>query len=560
MSMAEVRRAFFFCSQSELQCQCRTLWANFNFYSVGTPALSIPRSSPSPRLSDVRTPSPGAGYDPRIVSGSFDSGNGLHSPVSPSSSGRSRSPLVPDEHPMIPRNDWGVPVGSDPFSASPTKSIPNTPPRPSTPESDTELGYRGDDPSDDESPLPYSKGDSLAVRPGIRRAETAPNSFERMRGGTMDDTAADARLKMLERKETAPLNVRSRGDSNAQDPFSSQQTPTTSHSRSDSPNDLPDSLAFPSGLANRASIASSTSSYTTPTLPPDEDNNRFSTFSASTTRLSMGEMSSATHARNRSSSRRISKSTGSKPKGIKLPMETLEEESLPYTSQLSPSEMDASVPGASGSSLAIPTSRQRTKSGPSSMSTSRSSSSASRRHRPKTCVKCGKTIEDGRWIPVDAGHSPTSPSLDQSQQHLTIKSTSSSMSSGSGSSSSGEVLCEKDWKEMYLPKCRRCGLTIESQAVSSADGQLKGKYHRACFNCSTCHVRFRPLTLHDRSEANNQFVWRIVSSTTETLSRQGVLCLRGSSVLRLPLPCCEQLFVCLPNLSKTYRRALRRRS
>lgn len=37
-------------------------------------------------------------------------------------------------------------------------------------------------------------------------------------------------------------------------------------------------------------------------------------------------------------------------------------------------------------------------------------------------------------------------------------------------------------------QCRRCDLPIEKQAVSSSDGQLKGKYHRNCFNCHECHV------------------------------------------------------------------------
>ena len=42
--------------------------------------------------------------------------------------------------------------------------------------------------------------------------------------------------------------------------------------------------------------------------------------------------------------------------------------------------------------------------------------------------------------------------------------------------------------EMFLSKCRRCNLSIEKQAVSSSDGQLKGKYHKECFNCDTCYV------------------------------------------------------------------------
>ncbi|KAF5386795.1 hypothetical protein D9615_001605 [Tricholomella constricta] len=79
-----------------------------------------------------------------------------------------------------------------------------------------------------------------------------------------------------------------------------------------------------------------------------------------------------------------------------------------------------------------------------------------RARKPKVCLKCDRKIENGRWVQVD----------------------------------NGGVLCEKCWKNMYLPKCRRCNLPIENQAVSSADGQLKGKYHRECFNCHTCHKPF----------------------------------------------------------------------
>lgn len=48
-------------------------------------------------------------------------------------------------------------------------------------------------------------------------------------------------------------------------------------------------------------------------------------------------------------------------------------------------------------------------------------------------------------------------------------------------------------KKPYLTsssQCRRCNLPIEKQAVSSSDGQLKGKYHRDCFNCHTCQKPF----------------------------------------------------------------------
>ena len=83
-----------------------------------------------------------------------------------------------------------------------------------------------------------------------------------------------------------------------------------------------------------------------------------------------------------------------------------------------------------------------------------------RRRSEKKCVKCGKRITDGKWILVDQE-----------------------------TDDGGKVLCEYDWKMLYLPKCRRCDRPIEGQAIGSSDGQIKGKYHRDCFNCTTCQVR-----------------------------------------------------------------------
>ncbi|CAE6441772.1 unnamed protein product [Rhizoctonia solani] len=109
-----------------------------------------------------------------------------------------------------------------------------------------------------------------------------------------------------------------------------------------------------------------------------------------------------------------------------------------------------------------------------------STTSSVRRKRIRTCAKCEKRIDDGRWIKVDDGNS---------------------------------VLCEQDWKMMYLPKCRQCGLAIETQAIYASDGQLKGKYHKECFNCYTCHQPFpdrsfyvheeRPYCKYHYHEANN---------------------------------------------------------
>ncbi|KAF8447890.1 hypothetical protein L210DRAFT_3390119 [Boletus edulis BED1] len=103
----------------------------------------------------------------------------------------------------------------------------------------------------------------------------------------------------------------------------------------------------------------------------------------------------------------------------------------------------------------------------------------STKRKGRICAKCDCKIEDGRWIQMDGGN----------------------------------VLCERCWKNMYLPKCRRCNLPIEKQAVSSRDGQLKGKYHKECFNCHTCQKPFpdkefyvldgKPFCAYHYHEANN---------------------------------------------------------
>lgn len=54
----------------------------------------------------------------------------------------------------------------------------------------------------------------------------------------------------------------------------------------------------------------------------------------------------------------------------------------------------------------------------------------------------------------------------------------------------GVVLCEADWKKMYLPSCRKCSKLIETKMVSADDGQLKGKWHSACFTCTRCDEPF----------------------------------------------------------------------
>lgn len=54
----------------------------------------------------------------------------------------------------------------------------------------------------------------------------------------------------------------------------------------------------------------------------------------------------------------------------------------------------------------------------------------------------------------------------------------------------GKLLCARDWKELYLPKCRKCNLIVEKGAVKSSDGALRGVFHRSCFSCAACETPF----------------------------------------------------------------------
>ncbi|KAF8212089.1 hypothetical protein K438DRAFT_1226604 [Mycena galopus ATCC 62051] len=130
--------------------------------------------------------------------------------------------------------------------------------------------------------------------------------------------------------------------------------------------------------------------------------------------------------------------------------------------------------------------------------------------KPKICVRCEKKIDDGKWVAVDGGG----------------------------------VLCEKCWKNMYLPKCRRCNLPIEKQAVSSSDGQLKGKYHRECFNCFTCQKPFpdktfyvhegKPLCAYHYHEANDSLC---AAARWGSPSRAPARC-RTRATATTPSTCC----------------------
>ncbi|KAI7867791.1 hypothetical protein BDF14DRAFT_1695978, partial [Spinellus fusiger] len=60
----------------------------------------------------------------------------------------------------------------------------------------------------------------------------------------------------------------------------------------------------------------------------------------------------------------------------------------------------------------------------------------------------------------------------------------------------GRVYCRKDFKHLFLPKCRSCNKTVEKEAISAMDGKLEGKWHVDCFGCHTCHRPFPDNTFY----------------------------------------------------------------
>ncbi|KAJ3725748.1 hypothetical protein FB446DRAFT_751956 [Lentinula raphanica] len=168
----------------------------------------------------------------------------------------------------------------------------------------------------------------------------------------------------------------------------------------------------------------------------------------------------------------------------------------PYTSAADAAKMLPKLPARSKTergSKALHASTQQHYASPSVAS----SNDGTGKKKVRVCVRCSKRIEDGRWISIE------SPGVEDVH---------SGSSGEKGEKKGKSVLCESCWKNMYLPKCRRCNRPIEKQAVSSSDGQLKGKYHKDCFNCFTCNKPFpdkvfyvydgRPLCKYHYHEAN----------------------------------------------------------
>ncbi|KAF9092529.1 hypothetical protein BGX23_004205 [Mortierella sp. AD031] len=122
------------------------------------------------------------------------------------------------------------------------------------------------------------------------------------------------------------------------------------------------------------------------------------------------------------------------------------------------------------------------------------------RRRLPTCAGCNSSIHSDETTVYALGQTWHDRHLHCYHCRKPIVQPSSSTSGSSSSSNSGQgqghiekngrVYCSADFAELFLPKCRGCGLSVEKEAVSSQDGKLQGKWHTACFGCHTCHRPF----------------------------------------------------------------------
>ncbi|KAH8106809.1 hypothetical protein BXZ70DRAFT_997738 [Cristinia sonorae] len=214
-------------------------------------------------------------------------------------------------------------------------------------------------------------------------------------------------------------------------------------------------------VTNRVHFPSMSSK--TDSIAGKSESNYSSASPAASPRLPMRSLSAASTAASAYALRSAAKSTGA----LDRSMETLFEEDPASPSNSSPAGLGFPL-GESQRDSKPPKLPTRSHTSPTMGSGRPDSRHAAvvgkRRERTskKVCLKCDKHIDDGRWIQMDGGG----------------------------------VLCDKCWKNMYLPKCRRCSKTIEKQAISSSDGQLKGKYHRECFTCHTCQKPFPDKTFY----------------------------------------------------------------
>ncbi|KAG2041813.1 hypothetical protein BDR03DRAFT_890479 [Suillus americanus] len=420
-----------------------------------------------------------------------------------------------------------------PHPASPSSPLHNTTPTTgqfpktlSTPPYDkTGVQFLSSSPNHKRAPLSSSPADIHIVTPS-RSPSPISNPFSRhLSGETVNQSpfaAVPVRLPFLDAFDTEPVNhscddsddesvytthtaEQGRGHRNGTEPMSpSTDSEVGLAYADDSDNDTPvvmpldirksnsvsgiNKVQFPSIQDRHQSFTARKSSSRNPSASSAPTASTSRTIDASPSRTRSA--SAATHTTTRS--------TGA----LERAMETLIEEGA-SVSVLASGSVLASMAGPSGSRASGKPNRSNTVPGPVSPESrppklpARSHTSPHHPHihservgitgqvariskakKDRICASCDTKVDDGRWIQMDGGN----------------------------------ILCERCWKNMYLPKCRRCNLPIEKQAVSSSDGQLKGKYHRDCFNCHICQKPFpdkefyvfdgKPLCAYHYHEAN----------------------------------------------------------
>ncbi|KAL0946731.1 hypothetical protein HGRIS_012910 [Hohenbuehelia grisea] len=446
--------------------------------------------SPSPHSPYSRTPSPGYRMpEPSrgAVSAPSLRTSSVSRPISPTSSSslpNSESPVTPMASTRLPLFDKMKPEGGDILYDSNNRSKLNT-----------NLDY----PKQDNMTRARSESTSVGLPPSIGSSRAQPaaspgGAHQRSNTGASSVSGSEYGLAYADStadEDESPISglpARNKSGSilrNINGSRSSKDNDNVrSHIKFPSKSSL--SASPPRKTPSRSSDRNERSSANSASMYSDDDGDDVRARAAASTKASQRSASSRSTSSRSSSNKSSSsghRSNNSSGSGSLYPrsratdrgMETLEEDLDGEMAHRENERPDASSsdPHRSrtlpGSSRHSPDSRQkgppspvvRSRTSPSSQKSDSVGKAGSSR-RVKDCVRCDKRVEDGRWVAVDGGG----------------------------------ALCERCWKNMYLPKCRRCDLPIEKAAVSSSDGQLKGKYHKECFNCHTCHKPFPDKTFY----------------------------------------------------------------
>ncbi|KAF9201612.1 hypothetical protein BGZ59_002597, partial [Podila verticillata] len=121
---------------------------------------------------------------------------------------------------------------------------------------------------------------------------------------------------------------------------------------------------------------------------------------------------------------------------------------------------------------------------PSSTSTSTPKASSPTFSRRPVCAGCEGSIHSSETAVYALGKSWHAHHLSCDHCHQLIQTHEGHVEKN------GRVYCPRDYNDLFLPKCRGCGLALEKEAVCAQDGKLEGKWHSGCFGCQSCKKPF----------------------------------------------------------------------